>query len=174
MVTQMARPWRHPKTGILYYRARIPTDIAPRLRGTRVSLAVGEAVSTVTLSDLCKVSLQTGVEATAKARPASIQVQLQRIWEVARKGTQHLDDCQLRSLARELYADLLQDNEREPGRASDWDFLTSQLVDALRHFDEDDEERFNPKQGEVEVLALTQIEYIGGHDWRALLAYGAT
>jgi hypothetical protein len=59
MVTiQMANPWKHPTTGMLYYRARIPKDVE-YLKGREVHFTVDGKSATVKLGHECKVSLLT-------------------------------------------------------------------------------------------------------------------
>jgi hypothetical protein len=154
----MANPWKHPVSGMLYFRARVPKDLE-YLRGRQVHVTVDDKPATVKLGDECKVSLRTATSHIAKARYAHVQAQVQEIWEAARKGTHHLNDVQLSELARELYLETVDDGGDKPGESADLNHLVNQLADALRHFDRDDEERFNPKQGETEIQRLTSIDH---------------
>jgi hypothetical protein len=125
MVTlQMANPWKHPTTGMLYYRARVPKDVE-FLKGREVPFTVDGNSATVKLGDECKVSLRTATSHIAKARYAQVQAQIQRVWEAARKGTQHLDERQLSVLAGDLYREVVEDTGEVPGEAGDLDYLAT-------------------------------------------------
>ena len=37
MAIPMARPWKHPVTGVFYYHGRVPADLVDQLRGTNAA-----------------------------------------------------------------------------------------------------------------------------------------
>lgn len=84
MVLLMTRPWRHPDTGIFYFRGRPPAHVLPRLNGGQFSVTVGDETSTVTVRPITKISLRTNNASAAKARLASVLTQIENWWRTAR------------------------------------------------------------------------------------------
>lgn len=76
MVIAMSQPWKHPDTGVLYFRGRVPADIIDKMKGQKVTVRVGGADRTVKVAAVVKISLGTKVTAEAKLRHASVQTQL--------------------------------------------------------------------------------------------------
>jgi hypothetical protein len=116
VIIQMSQPWRHPKTGVLYFRGRVPSDLVRFLSGRSIAVDVEGVASTVKLGSLVKVSLRTKDAAQARLRHASVQVQLQQRWAAARKGAVSLTHKDLVALAGEWYRDLVHEHHEEPGR----------------------------------------------------------
>lgn len=103
MALQMARPYKHPKTGVYYFRQRVPTDLR-RLLGDKI----------------VSRSLHTKDKEQAKVRNA-VEVQRQAmIWERHRKQPEPLPHAQIVALSGILYRDVMTALELEPGEASVW------------------------------------------------------
>ena len=99
----MARPYKHPRTGVYYFRQRVPTDLR-RLLGDKI----------------VSRSLRTKDKEQAKLRNA-VEVQKQAmIWERHRKQPEPLPHAQIVALSGFLYRDLMATLELEPGEASVW------------------------------------------------------
>lgn len=41
MVLPLSRPWRHPKSGVYWYRRRVPKDLQPLLRRSELKESLG-------------------------------------------------------------------------------------------------------------------------------------
>lgn len=87
MVLHMARPWKHPKTGVYYLRVRVPRDLVGR---------VGRETE--------KTSLRTKDPAQAREAFGPALAAVHARWAEIRKGVQTLSDRQVHALAGEVYA----------------------------------------------------------------------
>lgn len=110
MALQMARPYKHPRTGVYYFRQRVPTDLR-RLLGDKI----------------VSRSLRTKDKEQAKLRNA-VEVQKQAmIWERHRKQPEPLPHAQIVALSGLLYRDVMANLELEPGEASVWQAVLKML-----------------------------------------------
>lgn len=103
MVLQMARPFRHPRTGVYYFRQRVPTDLRGLLGDKIVSR-----------------SLRTKDGEQAKLRNAAEVQKQAMIWERHRKQPEPLPHAKIVALAGIMYRDAMATLEVEPGEASIW------------------------------------------------------
>jgi integrase len=162
MVISMSRPWRHPDTGIWYYRGRVPADLKAQLAGKTVSIQVGDETSTVKISPIIKISLRTRDVSEARVRHSSVQTQLQERWAAARKGTISLTHKQIVALAGLWYRDLVLTNQDEPGDPDNWDIYQSLLSDGLAYFDPEgdgvEREPYDPKRGVRELSRIFNLD----------------
>jgi hypothetical protein len=123
MVLRMARPWKHPSSGIYYVRERIPRDVLSKARGHTLTFpaeAGGSAVRVGKHSEHVKASLRSREPATVKQRHSAALGYLERYWEALRKGPRHLTNKQIIALAGKVYR-WLDGIEDEPGPASLWE-----------------------------------------------------
>src|SRR3569832_581409 len=86
MTLMLARPWKHPKTGVYWYRRRVPTDLVE-------IFGRGEE----------KYSLRTKDPAEAKRLHADALANSARRWLALRKSSTPLSDEQILVLARTVY-----------------------------------------------------------------------
>jgi hypothetical protein len=86
----MSRPWPHPKTGVFWFRKRVPKDMLA-LVGKREE----------------KASLGTKDVAEAKRRHAAHAVLVERRWENLRVGVRRLSLLEVNAIAGEFYEDLI-------------------------------------------------------------------
>lgn len=124
MVLLMARPWKHPKSGIYYVRARIPRDVLSKARGLHLTFpaqAGGSAAFVGRNSEHVKASLRTREPASAKERHSAALGYLERYWQALRNGPRHLTQKQIVALAGIVYQWLAFGAEDEPGPASLWE-----------------------------------------------------
>jgi len=126
----MSQPWRHPKTGILYFRSRLPADVAESLAGRTFTLDVAGGATTIRLNGWIKVSLRTKDHGEARLRHASVQAQIQSRWQAARNGTQSLTNRQVHEIAGDWYRDLVREHEDDPGDVEQWELFQDLLSDA--------------------------------------------
>lgn len=110
MPLAMARPVRHPKTGVFQFRKRVPAALVP-LVGKREE----------------KRSLGTKDPHEAKRLHARASAEVERKWANLRAGAVRLDHRQVHVLAGEVYRDLVDRHEREPGAAWGWSLLNDRL-----------------------------------------------
>jgi Domain of unknown function (DUF6538) len=148
MIIVMSRPWRHPDTGVFYFRSRLPADLKKVVAGRSLTVDVEGAGSTVKLADTLKISLRTKDEGEARLRHASVQAQVQQRWAAARTGATSLSNREILALAGEWYRDLVRTHEDDPGDPDDWAIYQDLLGDGLQYFQLED----SPKQG-VRVLS---------------------
>ncbi len=104
MALQMARLYKHPRTGVYFFRQRVPTDLRTLLGDKIVSR-----------------SLLTRDPELAKLRHAG-EIQKQAvIWERHRKRPEPLPHAQIIALSGILYRDVMATLEQEPGETFIWE-----------------------------------------------------
>lgn len=94
MVLQMARPWKHPKTGVYYLRKRVPSDVLTLVK-RRVE----------------KRSLGTKDPAEARRLHAEALVGLEARWQNLRAGLVRPTPVQIASMAGDFYRSYIADGE---------------------------------------------------------------
>lgn len=98
MVLHMARPVRHPTTGIFQFRRRVPADL-------RTVLGKSEE----------KFSLQTRDAAEARIAHAKVSAEIEARWQGLRRGVQAVSHKQAVAIAGEFYRRLIAQHEDNPG-----------------------------------------------------------
>ena len=151
MILRMPRPWRHPITAQLYYRARLPADVGKHFAGRTISVEVGGQTTRVKLNSHIKVSLRTKHAAEARPRHASVQSQLEQCWAAERNGAVSLSHKEIMALAGLWYRQMVADHEDDPGDAADWEVYQGLLADGLAYLDPDSDgvssEPYSPRDG---------------------------
>jgi integrase len=99
MVLVMARPFRHPVTGIYWYRKRVP-DALRSLVGKREE----------------KVSLKTRDPAEAKIAHAKIAADVEERWHRLTAGAQDLTQRQAEAVAGEIYRAMMTEYGDDPNK----------------------------------------------------------
>jgi integrase len=102
VVLSMSRPWRHPRSGMYWFRKAIPDDLR-RILGKREE----------------KFSLRTKNPGEAQALHAKRAAEIAEKWARLR-GSAKPDHADLFGLAGEFYRDMLAKNQRNPGGAGQW------------------------------------------------------
>ena len=94
MSLRIARPWKHPRSGVYHLRQRTPADLLQRLKGQSVTLPIGEASASLTVGPIVQASLRTKDLREAKVRHAIADGALKRFWHAHQAGmvTQSLND----------------------------------------------------------------------------------
>lgn len=110
MALQMARPYKHPKTGVYYFRQHVPTDLR-RLLGDKI----------------VSWSLRTKDHGIAKVLNASAIIKQAMVWERHRKQPEPLPHAQIVALSGILYRDVMASLELEPGEPSLWQAVLALL-----------------------------------------------
>jgi integrase len=126
MVLQMARPWKHPDSGIYYVRQRIPTNVQAIARSRQISLpkeAGGGNIRVGSTGHHVKTSLRTRDPREAKQRNASALAHLETVWRGLLDGPQQLTHRQLTAYAGEVYRRAKARWEEEPGSAKMWQHI---------------------------------------------------
>ena len=67
MSLRMPRPFAH-RTGVFFLDVRVPSDLAPKMRSTRITLPVAGAPATVGVADKVFLSLKTKDATVARTR----------------------------------------------------------------------------------------------------------
>jgi integrase len=156
MIIAMSRPWRHPVTGMFYFRSRLPADLKKVVAGQSLTVEVAGSGSTVKLAAILKISLRTKDPSEARLRHVSVQAQLEQRWAASRTGVASLSHKEVQSLAGIWYRDLVSTHEDEPGEADNWSIYQDQLGDGLAYFDPEGDgiecEPYDPKHG-IRILS---------------------
>ena len=90
MVLAMSRPWPNPKTGVFWFRRRVPRDLLA-LVGKREE----------------KASLGTKEVGEAKRRHAAHAALVESRWANLRSGVRQLNMLEVHAIAGEFYEDLI-------------------------------------------------------------------
>lgn len=120
MTLPMARPWQDKSTHVYHLRQRTPVDLLARLKGTRITLPVGDRPVTVKVGDVVQVSLRTKDKGKAKELHAIADAALRRQWEAQRHGPSRLTQKQVTALAGTFYRDFTRAIEDDPGSPETW------------------------------------------------------
>ncbi|QEE41039.1 MULTISPECIES: DUF6538 domain-containing protein [unclassified Methylobacterium] len=99
----MARPWKHPKTGVYHLRRRVPADLV-KLVGREIE----------------KRSLGTKDPTEARARHFAATMEVEERWANLRKGNQPLSNRQVQALAGEIYSRKVAEHADDPGAPEEW------------------------------------------------------
>lgn len=163
MILKMANPWKHPRSGVYYYRQRPPKDALQRMCGERLSLTVnGEHVS-ILVRDTISVSLKTKDVREARARFKDVSGQIDGLYTTFENDAVTLTHEQVMQLAWEWYRGFVDQYRAEPGDADGWDASIHLMGEALEYFildgDPDYPERervnrYNPERGIVVLEGL--------------------
>lgn len=105
----MSRPQKHPKTGVYWFRKRVPTDLIPVL-GKREE----------------KRSLRTKDPGQAKIEHARVSAGVEAQWQELRKGVQTLSQKQAHALAGEIYRVWVGAFEENPGPPERWEHVLAE------------------------------------------------
>lgn len=103
MVLQMPRPFKHPKTGVYYFRVRVPADLVPVIGKKEI-----------------KTSLGTKDPATAKELFFEKERKVAREWRTLRSQPEPLSQKQIVALSGKVYRKIVERFEDNPGEPSLW------------------------------------------------------
>ena len=113
MVLCMSRPFKHPKTGVYYYRRVVPEALRPALGKVEV-----------------RISLKTKDPREASARHPEVAARVAARWQALMEGPKPLNHRQAAALAGLWYQWFIAQHEDEPGKSPDgWTMLSEQLHD---------------------------------------------
>jgi hypothetical protein len=111
MTLAMARPWKHPKSGVWWLRKRVPDDLLKHV-GKREE----------------KRSLQTRDPVEAKRRHAEALAEIECRWANLRAGPKTLTEIEAHQMAATVHDRWLQHHQDNP---SDQTFWLTDLADRL-------------------------------------------
>ncbi|HZH52719.1 MAG TPA: DUF6538 domain-containing protein [Microvirga sp.] len=137
MVISMSQPWKHPETGVWYFRGRVPADLKEKLAGQKLTIRVGGKDRTIVVRGIIKVSLGTKEMGEAKVRHAAVQAQFQDRWALARKTPVTLSHEEIMGLAGRAYRELIAEFRTEPGDPEGWDDYRHHLLEPFEYLDEE-------------------------------------
>lgn len=103
MVLQMPRPFKHPKTGVYYFRVRVPADLVGILGKTEV-----------------KVSLGTKNPALAKELFSDKERRVAKEWKTLRSQPEPLTQKQIVALSGKVYRKIIERFDDDPGSPATW------------------------------------------------------
>jgi len=135
MVLHMPRPYKHPKTGVFYFRQKTPADLRQIFGRAEVGW-----------------SLRTKDEAVAKIRNAEACQKQARVWQALRAKPEPIPHKQIMALAGGFYSSLVAIVDDEPGEPSMWKLMLDKF-DNDRMSDQAIKEWFGP---EADRLLLEQ------------------
>jgi integrase len=99
----MARPIKHPSSGVYLFKQRIPSDLAAKARG-RVALPLDDQDVSVAISaGYVQMSLRTKDAALAAARHVEADAALRRYWQALRAGPRPLSHRQAVAVSADAY-----------------------------------------------------------------------
>ncbi|MCZ8036251.1 MAG: tyrosine-type recombinase/integrase [Novosphingobium sp.] len=104
MVLSMARPFKHPKTGVYWFRKAVPKDL-------RAVLGKREELRT----------LRTKDPAEARTLHAKVAAEVERHWQALRSPAVALTQKEVIALAGVFYRELTTQLADEPGEPTIWD-----------------------------------------------------
>ncbi len=113
MVLFMPRPYKHPKTGVYWYRQRVPASLGSLPKGKTVTVTIEGKTTTPKIGSDIKVSLRTKEAKAAKQRAQDAQAQFDLIWASFDNAPVHLTLKQCVALSGEIYR-LYKSFEDEP------------------------------------------------------------
>ena len=156
MILKMANPWKHPQTGVYYFRERVPARLRERLWGERFGLKVDGEPSPVTVNGFVKVSLRTKDARAARDRHRDVSKQVSVFYQTFEDEGFALTHEQAAQLAGEWYRSLVAEFRANPGDPEGWDEELWKVGEALEHFIPDDDPEYperdrlpyNPARGE--------------------------
>ena len=111
MVLSMARPWKHPKTGIYWLRRRVPD----RLRQVVGKLEI-------------KKSLGTKDATEAKRLHAAALLDLDEAWARLTLGARSLSEREAWDVARSVYSEMMATFGENPSEQDHWDTRIGRTV----------------------------------------------
>ena len=118
-------------SGVYRLNVRVPADLAPKMRGRRVTLPFDDSVVTVVATDKVAFSLRTKDPALARARFTPAYAALAKHFDDVRAGPRPVTHKQAVALAGEVYRRHVERHENDPA-------LTPEAAGAaLREMDED-------------------------------------
>lgn len=103
MVLSMARPYKHPKTGVYWFRKAVPKDL-------RAVVGKREELRT----------LRTKDPAVARKAHAKVAAEVENHWQALRSTAVSLTNKQVIALAGVFYRELTADLSDEPGTPTIW------------------------------------------------------
>jgi hypothetical protein len=103
MALTMARPWKHPKTGLYWLRRRVPDALRAKVGRREVRRSLG-----------------TRDPAEAKLRHAQALAALETQWQNLRAGSQKLTEQQAHELARSVHDRWLDMHKDNPSDQTVW------------------------------------------------------
>ncbi len=119
MVLFMPRPYKHPATGVYWYRQRVPAKLKSVARGQTASITVHRAVFRRTIGNELVVSLATKETHEAKQRAVQVQTQFDALWAALANPPTKLTLKEIVALAGEAFR-AFQAMEDDPGRPELW------------------------------------------------------
>ncbi|KKC33272.1 hypothetical protein WH91_09555 [Devosia psychrophila] len=120
MVLSMPRPYKHPKTGVYWYRQRTPAVIRAVAAGKSVIITIDGRISQPKIGATVQVSLGTKDVAEAKRLAGEAQSQFEQVWLSFSNAPVKLSLRQIVALAGEVYRAWKLMLEDEPGSAIEW------------------------------------------------------
>lgn len=99
MVLRMNHPWRHPDSGIYWYRKRVPERLKPLIGKTEE-----------------KISLRTRDPEEARIEFARVSLEVQQRWRELSAGPRSLSEKQAAAIAGEIYRAMVEEHEENPSR----------------------------------------------------------
>lgn len=120
MVLSMPRPYKHQKTGVYWYRQRVPAHLKSVARDQTVTVNVDGHLSHPKVGETIQVSLGTKDPAEAKRLSNEAQSQFDQVWLSFSSAPVKLTQKQIVALSGELYETFRAVLEEDPGLSAEW------------------------------------------------------
>ncbi|WP_375783213.1 DUF6538 domain-containing protein [Bradyrhizobium sp. Pha-3] len=155
MALSMARPWRHPKTGVYYFRKAVPKDLRDHL---------GNAWER-------KQSLETKDQAEARRKHTEVAAQVEREWtelrrRIATPPLAELDAAIIKRAGEAYFAYLLEeDDDRRLAGFMQSDILPEEPTPTFEEYADSQAEfeadaRNGWARGEVDVFYMSEVDEV--------------
>lgn len=131
MVLSMPRPFKHSKTGVYWFRQRVPSDLRAIASGKYALIEIDGKATRHKVGAELKVSLGTKSPSEAKARVLVAEAEFQRFWTMLRNPPRRLTQREVRALAGEVYAELVSSHQDDPGEPQGWEWLETVSREAV-------------------------------------------
>ncbi len=128
MVLKMACPMRRKGSSVYQLRKRIPKDVLSKARGRTLNVPIGDDIRTIQLSPSATTvvtTLGTRDPNEAKRRSLTAVTYLESVWTALRNGPRKLAHKEIVALSGEIYRQIADGQEDEPGSPELWDTFLS-------------------------------------------------
>lgn len=116
MVLPVPSPQKHPRTGVYYFRQRVPTDLRAAFGKAEVSWSLGTKDP--------QEARRLHAEATRKQA---------LVWQALRAKPEPLTQKDVAGLAGAYYRELVSTHEASPGDPREWDATGSTVIEAAEN-----------------------------------------
>jgi len=164
MVLSMPSPYKHPTTGVYWYRQRVPARLKASAKGRAVTVTIGGHASSPMIGEDLKVSLRTKMPAEAKRLANEAQAEFDRVWLSFETGTvsghgssAELSHRQIHGLIGRWYDWFIQEHEKSDEPAETWEHHLDRLADTAGQHETGEGEERSPRRTAIVRAAIQEL-----------------